>query len=95
MQNQPDPFQAIHTGERIYPEQFWLQVRDGMFYMAFKSGEKSKVFVSNLVFAKRLGRSLLRQIEQVEKASGVEIPGNLSDEPVISPIQTSDKKKEK
>ena len=94
MPNQQDPFEVIHTDERIYPERFWVQVRDGMFYLALRSGEKSKVFATSLVFAKRLGRAILKQIEEVEIKNGVEIPGNLPDEPVKSPIQASDNKKE-
>ena len=87
---QPDLFETLHTDERIYPETFWLQIRDGMFYMALRSGQHSKVFASNLVFAKRLARMILRQIEDFEKANNIQVEGTLPDEPVRSPIQASD-----
>jgi len=89
MQNNPDqnPFETTFTEARIYPEMFSLQIRDGAFYMAFRSGQHADVFASNLVFAKRLGRMILRHIEEFEKANGIEIDGTLPDEPIRSPIQ--------
>ncbi|MBI2030501.1 hypothetical protein HYT05_02665 [Candidatus Kaiserbacteria bacterium] len=87
--NNPDqnPFDTIHTEARIYPEMFSLQIRDGMFYLAFRSGQHSEVYTTNLVFAKRLGRMIMRQIEEFEKANNVQIEGTLPDEPMKSPIQ--------
>ncbi|MBI5003716.1 hypothetical protein HZC00_01330 [Candidatus Kaiserbacteria bacterium] len=82
-----NPFETTHTGARTYPEMFSLQIREGAFYLAFRSGQHSDVFATNLVFAKRLGRMILRQIEEFEKANGVQIEGSLPDEPMKSPIQ--------
>ncbi|MBM3261648.1 hypothetical protein FJY93_04510 [Candidatus Kaiserbacteria bacterium] len=57
------------TEARIYPEIFSLQIRDGAFYMAFRSGKHTDVFASNLVFAKRLGRMILRHIDELDLIS--------------------------
>jgi len=83
-----NPFDTTHTEARIYPEMFSLQIRDGMCYLAFRSGQHSQVFTTSLVFAKRLGRMISRQIEDFEKANNVQIEGSLPDEPMRSPIQT-------
>lgn len=73
---------------KVLVESFHCRILNGMHIIAFGSGEEEFRFALPLSASKTFARALTKQIQEIEKKSGQEIPDlGLSDEPVISPLK--------
>jgi len=78
---------------RIFVGGLQSGIRGGLHEVIFRSGEDHFAFALPLNLSKSLARALAKQIKEVEKKIGKEIPDvRLSDEPMLSPMSSELKK---
>lgn len=89
-----DPLQPGKGPAKIYAENFHCKVTNGFHILSLGSGEEESRFVLSLPASKALARALTKQVQEVEKKTGKEVPNlGLSDEPVISPLRIDEEGK--
>ena len=73
--------------KKVLVERFLTRILNGMFVISLISGEEQTTYAIPLPMTKALGRGIAKQIQELEKRIGKEIPSmGLSDEPVLSPL---------
>lgn len=73
--------------KKVFAEGFACRIVNGILMVSFVSGEEQTTYALPLAPGKALGRAITKQVQEVEKKMGKEIPDIiLSDEPVPSPL---------
>ena len=83
-----EPISPGKGPKKVFVESFHCRVLNGMHIVSFGSGQDEFRFVLQLPASKTFARALTKQIQEIEKQTGQQIPDlGLSDEPVVSPLK--------